>query len=203
MKFRSQEHQEVFRTLVGGDAKTPIDKLTEVYLSGRGEYVNRATGWRRSQIAKNNWRKHRFSYEAGIKRYHRSGSVMKDAKQLLLGLRSRVRINPNAESLEVDYQMFKGEDLLELLAQLRLNLVSEAQFFDLEENYVEYSLMLEKAYGAIASLEVAILNRATVSFSEMEMVLALLNYGFLMEKEASISQDEGFLDHFLQAKDVK
>ncbi len=69
--FPDKETRKVFYELYNIPEDADDTTFTEVYSRSKGDYINQVKNFHRSQQGKQNWRKHRFNYERGIKRYHR------------------------------------------------------------------------------------------------------------------------------------
>jgi len=142
MIFPSPEIRKLAFESVGLDPLCPDSDFFEIYNKGKGEYVNRAKDWKRAQQGKDNWRRYRFHYQAGINRFHRSGKTKRDKETLLDGIKSAY----TKESLGVT----KIWQCLQELAALRYDVLEEANIYCIfEEQQAEYLVLAEDfLYGA-------------------------------------------------------
>jgi len=71
MTIRNEDRDRVRLPLRAARPEGPGDPLAEVQLKD-GRRARRLTNFRRSQATKDSWRRKRFNYERGIKRFHRN-----------------------------------------------------------------------------------------------------------------------------------
>lgn len=179
MKFDSPEMEEYLRNSLGAPIEAPI---LEVYLKAKGEYVHRTVGWKRSQQQKRNWRKHRFSYERGIKRASRRG-VSKEKKSSLLGdLRAMLRaVTQGEERVEVVPMEYRLFEVVSVLSEMEADVAEGMTHFSLEESYIEGKIFSEDFFGSTGRLKEAFLLGGTVLLSDLEMVLSVLGEESVVE----------------------
>jgi len=217
MKFRSDKQEQLFRLLArsmfeGDDREfdsIPTSELVEVYLKGKWDYQRRITNMKRSQSAKYGWRRHRFSYDMGLKRYHRNASgkisSLKYLTNKLKNLKKRLAGKEKKEESKIlealhPYEVF---GFLTALNIAKVGVLKESQFFELEESQAEYSIFVEKVCDAFSEIEACLVcsNASGVSESAVEMLFLVCSENLFTEDEIKSVDAERSLYEFFMARE--
>ncbi|QIG71468.1 hypothetical protein EVB32_356 [Rhizobium phage RHph_TM39] len=174
VKFKSDLDRSLFCTemeridLIGQD--TIPDDLHEIFLKNRKTLVSKVKDFRRSQIGKASWRRHRYSHLKGVRKWHKSTEGKKFHRQL--GRFLATRITNRFESIDnTKYETLKA------LSSLRTHLFIEGEYYrsSMDED-VDFDFLLEYSLPHLASLEQKVHDGKyeDISYDELELLLRLV-----------------------------
>lgn len=192
MRFEDDFAQALFERSF--PSTEPLDVKVELYLNEKSDYVQRIRDWRRSQTQKQNWRKHRFKYVFGQKRFQRrvSGSV---SNSLLSLLKKRAGVKEDLLVMEFpEYELFEW---LKALSEIQTAVLEQATFYDLEENYVDISIWVEDVVTDLSVIQGCSLERQPLTEDQWDLLFLLLNREDLQKFHESLLESKGQEDLLL------
>jgi len=164
--------------------KNLTEKIISEVLQKDGEYVTRTTNFRKSQAAKQSWRKNRDTYQMGINRFHRNNKVTDVRKKLAGGLKNWGKVSPfkanDSDSDKLEHYVVepKGHfDLYEFLGDLALlesHVHGMTGTMTLEDTYVESAILSDRVLEDMSVIRDGVLNKKPIPAPVMETLLALI-----------------------------
>lgn len=187
MRFRSKEHENLFR-VIANDLESPLDSVVETYLNYKQDYVRRTRTWKKSQRTKHAWRKLRFKMRTAIRRYHRSPRARHPRRAVARAvreMRSRGFAPEGDKAVRLPLYEYERHEFLRSLSLLRASLYHEASFFDLEEAQIDFGILTDEIAESVLRVEGAVIREEPVALSDLEAMLALVGEDVLAEVHGS------------------
>lgn len=199
--------------------KVPLEDLVEVFIKHRGEYQRRLKGYKRSMSMSYAWKGKRFNFMQGIKQYSRNVSGKIKSTGLLSGWIKKGRLKVTKKNLRPselknlkkrgikeyisavvvsDLTNYDTYDFLRALNNLKTGILKEAQYFSLEEKFVNFSLFVEEVCKALSNIERGVLEESEIDLPDFETLLILLRDDlFTSEDYKNLPKDQSFVELFL------
>lgn len=192
MLFKTEEEEVALRQ----QYECPTGDIQESFLRATGDYIRQIKGYRRGMITKHNWKKYRYEFRSGMRKFHRSLEGRSVHRELANGLRQA--LGKVGKDFSVKFEEFGAYGLLGKLSYLKGYLLEETSYYQLEENYVEMAVLSELMVGAVRAFEEAIFKGTLVEVDQVELLLCLIGEEVLRESwqlpDAPILETDGFVD---------
>jgi len=162
-------------------------EVFEFFIKRRRKTVRRLKDFRKSSTTKASWRKNRWVYMRGIKRFHRSiqGKRLHRAMGRFLALRYFTKVKPTGESLEL------VKDLaLKAVSSIKTHFyIRQGYYMPLAEQ-VDFELFMDYSLPILRGLEVRLYEdiNSKLNVNELELLLRVLE---LKEVHKSIVEVTG------------
>ena len=168
MKFKSIGDIKLFLLELGkvdllGEVKEdfqPPEELVELFLKRRRQLIQRLKDFRRSQIQKANWRKYRYKYLKGIRKFHRSTKGKRFHRAL--GKFLATRIFRSEESLNT----FEVAEALKALTSAKTHAYIELEYYCPIIEELDYLFFVEELVGVASRVERYLINEALLRKDE-------------------------------------
>lgn len=160
--------------------------IFEELVESRRSLVKKMKDFRKSQNQKANWRRNKWKYLKGIKKFHRSTDGKKFHRTLGRYLSTRIieNFSPNRFESTID-------DILTAISSARTHLYIDLGYYKPLVEEVEYSELLEYYIPLLNSIELKLIesNVPSLTDEELEGLLRLIDYE-IVEEIFSIKIDE-------------
>jgi hypothetical protein len=176
---------EINRLDLVGSESIP-DDVFELFIKQRRNRVNKLKNFRRSQNTKSAWRKNRFSYLKGIKKFHRSikGKRMHRSMGRFLALRHFPSKRPARESLE------RVKDLvLKASSSIRTHMYIEEGYYMSLDSQIELELLAEYILPILQGVEANLYEDICYDMTEdeLECILRIIDEDELLKALTEVS----------------
>lgn len=189
MKFRDEKDKRFLYMLMGGDVSVPVEDLSETYLDSKNDYLNRMREWKRAQIQKQNWRRHRFNYRRGIERFHRNMKSPSIVDNVIFELKkNRKFLSLGEGQVRFNLREYDKQDFVRSLVLLKGLVLLESSHFQIEDEYVDFMVFTEEFCESVSKIEKAAMCGEETSGGDFELVLAVLKIEDLSESRVKEQQ---------------
>lgn len=168
MKFREDSDKVLFLLDINSDIKeSNIHEISseqqELFLKKRGrEKTFELKNFRKSQLAKHNWRAKKLKYLRGIRKFHRSIAGKKFHRSLSRFLLTR--------------ESYDRVDLLKSASSLKTHLYIDLDYYRGLDEAVDFEIFVESITELINHLENNILLGKDINSSDYSEILEALNF---------------------------
>jgi len=181
VKFQRLEDKKLFLLELGRtdllesvtDDWQPDDELVELFLKRRKKLIQRLKDFRRSQIQKANWRRYRWKYLKGIRRFHRSTKGKRFHRAL--GRFLATRIFRPSESLTT----FEAAEALKALNSAKTHAYIELEYYMPLEDELDYIFFIEELVPMIDRAEKHLISKTSL-LTEDKVELSDEDFEFLL-----------------------
>ena len=190
MKLRSNDDRYSLCTEINRldliDSESIPDDVFEIFIKQRRQRVNRLKNFRKSQNTKSAWRKSRYTFLKGIKRFHRSikGKRLHRSMGRFLALRNFPNKRPARESLE------RVKDLvLKASSSIRTHMYIEEGYYMSLDSQVEMELLAEYILPILQGVEAKLYEDICYEMTdeEFECILRVTDYEELLKALTEVS----------------
>ena len=190
MKLRSAQDKYSLLTEINRldlvDEESIPDDVFEVFIKQRRQRVNRLKNFRKSQNTKSAWRKNRFTYLTGIRKFHRSikGKRLHRSMGRFLALRNFPTKRPARESLE------RVKDLvLKSSSSIRTHMYIEEGYYMSLDSQIELELLAEYILPILQGVEAKLYEDICYDMNEeeLECILRIIDEEELLKALTEIS----------------
>lgn len=168
------------------DEDSISNDIFEIFIKQRRKRVNRLKDFRKSQNTKSAWRKNRFTYLKGIRKYHRSvrGKRMHRSMGRFLALRYFPSKRPTRESLECVKDL-----ILKASSSMRTHIYIEEGYYKSLDDQVELELLAEYILPTLQGIEAKLYEDICYEMNgdELECVLRIIDEEELLKALTELS----------------
>lgn len=166
----------------------PDKELIELFITKRGELTKTVKDFRKSQNAKQQWRKHRHKIMRGIKNFHKSTKGKQFHRSLGRFIATRFTgetpldhykdMKSSGESLSV----FDSLETLKSISSLRTHIYIESEYFMPFSEYVEFLELSDEVLESSFVVEKKLLRYdAQIDEKEMDILGRVVTPGVLVD----------------------
>lgn len=179
-------------SLLEGDEDIP-QEIFELFIKRRRPLVRNLVNFRRKQIQKGQWRKQRWKYLRGIRKWHRSVKAKRFHRAMGRYLATRI-FRPKMSTLANRYESLdplQGE-ALKSISSTRTHLYLELDYYQSIEEEADLFQLLEYAIPVLNEIEVKLFQNsdAELNNDEMELLLRLVDENELCKSFSDLLQIE-------------
>jgi hypothetical protein len=163
MRFESLTDIHLFLTYIGrldlvgnvSESFKPDDKMMELFIKRRTSVIPGLKNFRKSQIAKSQWRRNKYEMLKNMRKFHKSTAGKKFHRNLGNFLATRIFQSTKSTNgiLKTGLQAESFLDTLKSLSSLRTNLYIFSENFQTVRDQVDYELYLEAILPSIFRIE--------------------------------------------------
>lgn len=190
MRFASLDDQRLFESVTISIPGSLPEKVS-LYCEGKGEYIRSIRNYKRGLTQSANWRKYRFNYEVGIRRYNRSYRAQANRRRTARNFLTRINRKSESE-LFLNVYEYDRYHLAENIAEAKKIIYHDMTRFKLEEEYVESVVFYDWLLLNIAEIETKLHFEDEVILTEehLETIFLLIGEEILAEMaEQEVNED--------------
>ena len=170
MKFQSVEDKKYFLLELGRvdllgkvtEEWEPEEELVELFIKRRKKLLQRLKDFRKSQIQKANWRRERWKYLRGIRRFHRSTAGKRFHRALGRFIATRTFRVGKAGERSRTLSTFEAAEVLKALTSAKTHAYIELEYYMPLNEELDYLLFLEELVPAVERVEKWLISQASL-----------------------------------------
>lgn len=179
MKLQNQEERLAFLIdagrvdLLETDEEIP-EEIFELFIKRRRPLVRNLVNFRRKQIQKGQWRKQRWKYLRGIRKWHRSVKAKRFHRAMGRYLATRI-FRPKMSTLANRYESLDPlqDQALKAISSMRTHLYIDLGYYQSIEEEADLFQLLEYAIPVLNEIEVKLFQNSETELTEDETELLL------------------------------
>lgn len=194
MKLQNQEERESFLIdagrvdLLESDEDIP-EEIFELFIKRRRPLVRSLVNFRRKQIQAHQWRKQRWKYLRGIRKWHRSVKAKRFHRAMGRYLATRI-FRPKMSTLANRYESLDPlqDQALKAISSMRTHLYIDLGYYQSLEEEADLFCLLEYAIPILNDIEVKLFQDSETELTpdELELLLRLVDDNELCKSIAEV-----------------
>ena len=151
-----------------------LGELMELFIKRRRPLVRKLVNFRRRQIQKGQWRKQRWKYLRGIRKWHRSVKAKRFHRAMGRYLATRI-FRPKMTTLANRYESLDPlqDEALKAISSIRTHMYIDLGYYQSIEEEADLFCLLEYAIPILNEVEIKLFQNSDTELTEDEMELLL------------------------------
>lgn len=157
------------------------------YYEKRDSFASKIKNYDKAKATKNAWRKNKWKYKKGIKKFHRSIKGKKMHRRLARHMLTRIKRDKHKikeEALIVE-GIGSNVDLLIALSSLKTHLLLEYEYYMTSEEYLEYDQLTRFLFEFIQFVENEVIETGLLLKEDYDILFRLIDPEVLFEEMAN------------------